>query len=102
MTRAVEAAFGVCGFLPLPSNRQAGATQQQAGQHQRGTIEVKATQQASPFSWGENISALLASAPGGGSQVVVQSKLKFGFFDYGRNQANVEKLFDAIDGRLGP
>jgi hypothetical protein len=56
----------------------------------------------STFSWGERIAVVTATNPGGGTQVVAESKLVFGFFDWGRNQRNVEQLLASMDGALGP
>lgn len=87
--RAVEVAFTECGFPPSRSNSPSA-----------GMIEVRASQQMSLASWGENVSAKVAAAPGGGSQVVVESKLIFGFVDWGRNKTNVDQVLVALSRRL--
>ena len=67
-----------------------------------GEWEVRSSQSMSTFSWGERIVVLTATNPGGGTQVVAESKLVFGFFDWGRNQRNVEQLLASMDEALGP
>ena len=67
-----------------------------------GEWEVRTKQAMSTFSWGERIVVVTATNPGGGTQVLAESKLVFGFFDWGRNQSNVEQLLASIDGLLGP
>lgn len=67
-----------------------------------GEWEIRAAQPMSTFTWGERIHVLMATNPGGGTQVVAESKLVFGFFDWGRNQRNVETLLASLDHSLGP
>lgn len=64
--------------------------------------EVRARRSMTTQTWGERIKLLMATAPGGGTQVLAESKLAFGFFDWGRNQANVEALFTSMEVVLGP
>lgn len=64
--------------------------------------ELRASRSMSSLSWGERIKVLLATSPGGGTQVLTESKLVFGFVDWGRNQENVEGLFDAMEDLAGP
>ncbi len=87
--RAVEVAFTECGFPPSRSNTPS-----------TGMTEVRASRQMSAGSWGENVTAQVATAPGGGSQVVVESKLVFGFVDWGRNKTNVSQVVLALTRRL--
>lgn len=64
--------------------------------------EIRAARSISNLSWGERISILMATSPGGGTQVVAESKLVFGFFDWGRNRQNVEALFTSMAALVGP
>lgn len=64
--------------------------------------EIRAARSMSNLSWGERISVLMATSPGGGTQVVAESKLVFGFVDWGRNQNNVDALFNSMAALLGP
>lgn len=64
--------------------------------------EIQAGYSISPLTWGERVKALMATSPGGGTQVLVESKLVFGFVDWGRNQKNVTELFAAMETVLGP
>ena len=41
--------------------------------------EIEATRSISPLTWGEKVKTLMATSPGGGTQVIVESKLVFGF-----------------------
>lgn len=84
---AAQRAVGELGLVPDPTS---------------GEWEVRASQAMSTFSWGEKVVVLTATNPGGGTQVVAESKLVFGFFDWGRNQKNVEQLLATMDGVLGP
>ncbi len=67
-----------------------------------GEWEVRAARAMGTFTWGEKIHVLTATNPGGGTQVVAESKLVFGFFDWGRNRQNVEAIFDSLDTTIGP
>ncbi len=67
-----------------------------------GEWEVRAAQPMSNLSWGERIHVLTATNPGGGTQVVVESKLVFGFVDWGRNRRNVDAVLTSLDATLGP
>ncbi len=67
-----------------------------------GEWEIRASRPMSTLSWGERIQVVTATNPGGGTQVVIESKLVFGFVDWGRNQRNVESVIDSLDGLLGP
>lgn len=69
---------------------------------QSGAWEIRASQPMSNLSWGERIHVVAATNPGGGTQVVVESKLVFGFVDWGRNQRNVETILESLDETLGP
>ncbi len=64
--------------------------------------EVRGVHSMSTLSWGEQVKVLLATFPGGGTQVVAESKLVFGFVDWGRNTSNVEGLFGSMAALLGP
>jgi hypothetical protein len=64
--------------------------------------ELQADRTMSALSWGERIKALMATSPGGGTQVLLESKLVFGFIDWGRNQQNVESFFETIETIIGP
>lgn len=67
-----------------------------------GEWEVRAAQPMTNLSWGERIHVLTATNPGGGTQVVAESKLVFGFVDWGRNRKNVEAIFESLDTTIGP
>jgi hypothetical protein len=67
-----------------------------------GEWEVRASQPRSNYTWGERIHVITATNPGGGTQVVVESKLVFGFVDWGRNQRNVEAVLASLDATIGP
>ncbi|MEM9565194.1 MAG: hypothetical protein AAGA93_21410 [Actinomycetota bacterium] len=84
---AVDRAVRELGLTPDPTS---------------GEWEVRASQSMSTFSWGERIHVLTATNPGGGTQVVVESKLVFGFVDWGRNQRNVESIIGSLDDLLTP
>ena len=79
-------------LLEMGLDRKAGATE----------YEIQASQTMSALSWGERVTVRMATAPGGGTQVLAESKLVFGFVDWGRNQGNVEQLFSAMETVLGP
>lgn len=66
--------------------------------------EIKGSKGMSALSWGENITVNMGTFPGGGTQVLIESRLKFslGFVDWGKNQANCETLTAALENRLGP
>lgn len=64
--------------------------------------ELQADRAMSALSWGERMKALMATSPGGGTQVVLESKLVFGFMDWGRNQKNVESFFETMETVIGP
>lgn len=67
-----------------------------------GEWEIRAAQARSNYTWGERIHVVTATNPGGGTQVVVESKLVFGFVDWGRNRRNVEAIFAVLDETIGP
>ncbi len=67
-----------------------------------GEWEVRAAQPMTNLSWGERIHVVTATYPGGGTQVAVESKLVFGFVDWGRNRRNVESVLASLDQTLGP
>jgi hypothetical protein len=67
-----------------------------------GEWEVRASRPASLMTWGERIHVVTATNPGGGTQVVVESRLAFGLLDWGRNRENVQAILAALDGALGP
>lgn len=50
---------------------------------------------ASLVTWGENLRVTLRPTAGG-IEVDVQSALKFGLVDWGRNRRNIERLFGSI------
>ncbi len=64
--------------------------------------EIKASHSMSALTWGERITGLMATSPGGGTQAVIESKLVFGFVDWGRNQKNVAGMFEAMEALIGP
>lgn len=64
--------------------------------------ELKASKGIQSGSWGERIRFQLATFPGGGTQVIIESRLVFGLFDWGRNRENVEGLFRSMEVVLGP
>ncbi|MGI9595520.1 MAG: hypothetical protein ACR2QK_05135 [Acidimicrobiales bacterium] len=64
--------------------------------------EIQGSRSMSTFSWGEQIKVLMATSPGGGTQVLAESKLVFGFVDWGRNQKNVEQLLESMAALVGP
>ena len=52
------------------------------------------------FSWGENANLRvwrIADTDGGGIGLAVESKLKFGLVDWGKNKRNIDKLFARVD-----
>ena len=65
-----------------------------------GEWEVRARRGVSLMTWGERIQIVTATNPGGGTQVVVESRLTFGLIDWGRNQSNVDEILAALDERL--
>lgn len=64
--------------------------------------ELKASRGINSGSWGERIRFIMATSPGGGTQVIIESKLTLGFFDWGRNKDNIESLFSSMEVVLGP
>lgn len=64
--------------------------------------EIQGARTMSALSWGEQVKILMATSPGGGTQVLAESKLTFGFVDWGRNQKNVEDLLNSMGALLGP
>jgi hypothetical protein len=44
-------------------------------------------------TWGENLDVTLRPVAANGVEVTIQSSLKFGLVDWGRNSANIERLF---------
>ena len=67
-----------------------------------GEWEVRARQPVSFMTWGERIQVITATNPGGGTQVVAESRLSFGLVDWGRNQRNVDDILARLDERLDP
>ncbi len=67
-----------------------------------GEWEVRAARPMGTLTWGERVHVVTATNPGGGTQVVAESKLVFGFVDWGRNRQNVEAIFAALDATIGP
>jgi len=53
-------------------------------------------------SWGERIRFTMATNPGGGTQVIIESKLVLGLFDWGKNRENISALFSSMEVVLGP
>ena len=52
------------------------------------------------FSWGENTDIRvwrIGESDGGGIGVAVESKLKFGLVDWGKNKRNIDMLFARVD-----
>ncbi len=64
--------------------------------------EIKTSRGINGGSWGERIVFTMATFPGGGTQVIIQSKLVLGIFDWGRNRENIESLFSSMEVVLGP
>jgi hypothetical protein len=63
-----------------------------------GVVSVSADMTA--FSWGETADIRvwrIEDADGGGIGVAIESKLKFGLVDWGKNQRNIGKLFARVD-----
>ena len=63
-----------------------------------GIVSISADMTA--FSWGENADIQvwrIADEDGGGIGVAIQSKLKFGLVDWGKNKRNIDKLFARVD-----
>lgn len=50
-------------------------------------------------SWGEKIVAKVTETETG-SLVSIESKLKFGLLDWGKNQKNVEAIFEALKSQV--
>lgn len=64
--------------------------------------EIRATRSFSAKSWGERLTIHMATFPGGGTQVIAESKLVFGLVDWGRNQSNIEEIYDSMAALVGP
>lgn len=96
--RIYEADRGAARAMADRAVREIGLEPDQAS----GEWEIRAARPMGTFTWGERIHVLTATNPGGGTQVVVESKLVFGFYDWGRNQQNVEAILAALDDTLGP
>jgi hypothetical protein len=47
-------------------------------------------------TWGENLEVTLRPVAPDGVEVTIHSALKIGLVDWGRNRANIEKLFSRI------
>jgi hypothetical protein len=60
-----------------------------------GTITVSSS--VSALSWGENTDIRVWPQDPGTVAVAVQSRLKFGLVDWGRNRRNIERLFARIE-----
>jgi len=57
---------------------------------------IQASSSMSLFSWGENVALTLRTMPEGGIWIAVQSSLKFGLIDWGKNRRNVEKIISTM------
>ena len=62
-----------------------------------GTIQARSSRNVG--AWGETIQVQLRHADGG-TQIQVTSSLKFGVFDWGRNNSNVTRVHQAIAAEL--
>jgi hypothetical protein len=62
-----------------------------------GTIEAR--KGASIRSWGEGIKISITPS-NGGSQVYVESDVRYQVVDYGKNKDNVDKILTELDNRL--
>ncbi len=51
-------------------------------------------------SWGEKVSVNVGQVTEGSIQVDIQSKLKFGLVDWGKNKKNLNKLFFGVEQAL--
>jgi hypothetical protein len=65
-----------------------------------GTGYVKMSSGANLATWGENLEVRLRPAAADAVEVTVTSALKFGLVDWGKNSANVDKVFRRIAERL--
>ena len=61
---------------------------------------ITASASLSMASWGEDLNFRLWQEHDGRTAVQITSALKFGFVDWGRNQKNVDKVFEALDAHL--
>lgn len=61
---------------------------------------IKVSSDISAFSWGENGEIRVWQQEPGTIGVGIQSSLKFGLVDWGRNRKNVERLFARIEAVL--
>lgn len=66
-----------------------------------GEWEIVASRPIGPMTWGERITVITATDPGGGTQVIAESRLTFGLVDWGHNRANVESILGGLDTTLG-
>jgi hypothetical protein len=61
---------------------------------------VSISSEMTAFSWGENADIRvwrIEETDGGGIGVAIESKLKFGLVDWGKNKRNIDKLFNRVD-----
>jgi hypothetical protein len=65
-----------------------------------GSGYVKMSSAASLATWGENLDVRLRPAAADAVEVTVTSALKFGLVDWGKNSANVDRLFRRLAERL--
>jgi hypothetical protein len=65
-----------------------------------GSGYVKMSSGANLATWGENLEVRLRPAAADAVEVTVTSALKFGLVDWGKNSANVDKVFRRIAERL--
>jgi hypothetical protein len=65
-----------------------------------GSGYVKMSSGANLATWGENLEVRLRPAAADAVEVTVTSALKFGLVDWGKNSANVDKMFRRIAERL--
>lgn len=78
-------------FAAVCTAAQAEAMHIQLADVATGRIHAKAD--ASLWSWGENATIQVGVDQAGAIFVSVHSGLKFGLFDWGKNQANINRLF---------
>ena len=64
-----------------------------------GNISVSS--EATMLSWGENSAIQVAVDAAGVTWVWINSSLKFGLVDWGKNQKNIDRLFARVDAVLG-
>jgi hypothetical protein len=80
--------------------RAARAEQMKVRHADPATGIVAVSSDMTAFSWGENADIRvwrIDESDGGGIGVAVESKLKFGLVDWGKNKRNIDKLFARVD-----